>query len=213
MARASKSPPKKKNAGWESAVAGGIGAAFSRTCIAPLERLRMQMIADPGKYSGMYECISDIWKKEVRGSEYYLKFEKAIAESQDITGDRWTLAWEFYQRLPYCSPGRNSPQMTVNALSPVTHQSAIGFFCKDFYKVNGSRETHTLCLPQEDVAFAGCIVIGVGNHHDDYDVSPRPSAYPHDNHSGRLHRTNGRLQKDYCGRRVMRSLDPLALIA
>mmetsp|Transcript_16662 Transcript_16662/g.29891 ORF Transcript_16662/g.29891 Transcript_16662/m.29891 type:complete len:296 (+) Transcript_16662:132-1019(+) len=57
-----------KQAGWESAVAGGLGAAFSRTCIAPLERLRMQMIADPGKYSGMHECITTIWKTEgIRG--------------------------------------------------------------------------------------------------------------------------------------------------
>ena len=57
---------KKKSgpAPWTSAVAGGIGNAFSRTAVAPLERTRMQMIVDPGKYSGMFSCLKDILKEE-----------------------------------------------------------------------------------------------------------------------------------------------------
>eukprot|EP00471_Norrisiella_sphaerica_P004276 CAMPEP_0184478154 /NCGR_PEP_ID=MMETSP0113_2-20130426/261_1 /TAXON_ID=91329 /ORGANISM="Norrisiella sphaerica, Strain BC52" /LENGTH=298 /DNA_ID=CAMNT_0026855843 /DNA_START=36 /DNA_END=932 /DNA_ORIENTATION=- len=89
-------PQAKKKAGWESAVAGGAGAAFSRTVIAPLERLRMQMIADPGRYSGMMECITDIYKKE------------------GVAG-----LWR-------------GNSINVYRIAP---QSAIGFFCKDFYKV------------------------------------------------------------------------------
>eukprot|EP00940_MAST-03C_sp_MAST-3C-sp2_P002145 g2145.t1 len=58
---------KQKKTGppaWTSAIAGGIGNAFSRTCVAPLERTRMQMIVDPGKYSGMVQCMKDIFKAE-----------------------------------------------------------------------------------------------------------------------------------------------------
>ena len=59
---------KSGPAPWTSAVAGGIGNAFSRTAVAPLERTRMQMIVDPGKYSGMFSCLKDILKEEgVRG--------------------------------------------------------------------------------------------------------------------------------------------------
>jgi len=52
----------------QSAIIGGAGNAISRTVIAPLERLRMQMIADPGKHSSMWGCISGIYQKEgIRG--------------------------------------------------------------------------------------------------------------------------------------------------
>eukprot|EP00520_Triparma_pacifica_P006964 CAMPEP_0118640684 /NCGR_PEP_ID=MMETSP0785-20121206/4883_1 /TAXON_ID=91992 /ORGANISM="Bolidomonas pacifica, Strain CCMP 1866" /LENGTH=444 /DNA_ID=CAMNT_0006532085 /DNA_START=10 /DNA_END=1341 /DNA_ORIENTATION=+ len=43
---------KATGAKWHAAAAGGIGAAISRTCVAPLERLRMQMIADGAKFGG-----------------------------------------------------------------------------------------------------------------------------------------------------------------
>ena len=56
--------PHKEVAAWTSAVAGGIGNAFSRTAIAPLERTRMQMITDPGRYKSMTECLSTIYEKE-----------------------------------------------------------------------------------------------------------------------------------------------------
>ena len=46
-------PEKKQAAAWQGAVAGAIGNAFSRTAIAPLERTRMQMIADPGTCSAV----------------------------------------------------------------------------------------------------------------------------------------------------------------
>ena len=46
-------PEKKQAAAWQGAVAGAIGNAFSRTAIAPLERTRMQMIADPGACSAV----------------------------------------------------------------------------------------------------------------------------------------------------------------
>ena len=55
---------KNRTAPWTSAVAGGIGNAFSRTAVAPLERTRMQMIVDPGKYPGMFSCLKDILKEE-----------------------------------------------------------------------------------------------------------------------------------------------------
>lgn len=61
------SQQKKTKSGpapWTSAVAGAIGNAFSRTCVAPLERTRMQLIVDPGKYSGLAECMKDILKSE-----------------------------------------------------------------------------------------------------------------------------------------------------
>lgn len=49
---------------WTSAVAGGLGNSFSRTVIAPLERTRVQMIADAGKYPSMMACMKDIVKNE-----------------------------------------------------------------------------------------------------------------------------------------------------
>jgi len=49
---------------WTSAVAGAIGNAFSRTAIAPLERVRMQMITDPGRYPGVWTCLRTIFKEE-----------------------------------------------------------------------------------------------------------------------------------------------------
>jgi len=55
----------KNNVPWyASAVAGGVGNAFSRTVIAPLERTRVQMIADAGKYPSMAACMKDIVAKE-----------------------------------------------------------------------------------------------------------------------------------------------------
>ena len=36
---------EKSSSSWHSAAAGGLGAAISRTAVAPLERIRMQMIA------------------------------------------------------------------------------------------------------------------------------------------------------------------------
>lgn len=49
---------------WTSAVAGGLGNSFSRTVIAPLERTRVQMIADPGKHPSMVACMKDVMKNE-----------------------------------------------------------------------------------------------------------------------------------------------------
>ena len=49
---------------WKSAVAGAIGNAFSRTAIAPLERTRMQMITDAGRYRSVFECLSTIYREE-----------------------------------------------------------------------------------------------------------------------------------------------------
>ena len=47
-------------------MAGGSNA-FSRTAVAPLERTRMQMIADPGKYPAMFSCLRDILKRKAFG--------------------------------------------------------------------------------------------------------------------------------------------------
>jgi len=64
------SAQKKEGAGkkvvpaWTSAVSGAIGNAFSRSAIAPLERVRMSMITDPSKYRNFLHCITDIWQKE-----------------------------------------------------------------------------------------------------------------------------------------------------
>jgi len=49
---------------WTSAVAGGVANGFSRTVIAPLERTRVQMIADAGKYPSMMACMKDVIKNE-----------------------------------------------------------------------------------------------------------------------------------------------------
>jgi len=57
-------PGKVPVPAWTSAVAGAIGNAFSRTAIAPLERTRMQMIADPGKYASILGCMRSIMQKE-----------------------------------------------------------------------------------------------------------------------------------------------------
>lgn len=64
------SAQKKEGAGkkivpaWTSAVSGAIGNSFSRTAIAPLERVRMSMITDPGKYRSFLACITEIYKNE-----------------------------------------------------------------------------------------------------------------------------------------------------
>jgi hypothetical protein len=51
---------KKASPPWTSAIAGAIGNAFSRTAVAPLERTRMQMITDPGKYTSMLHTLTSI---------------------------------------------------------------------------------------------------------------------------------------------------------
>ena len=50
---------------WHAAAAGGIGAAISRTCVAPLERLRMQMIADGAKVREIRNVIFDVFKPRI----------------------------------------------------------------------------------------------------------------------------------------------------
>jgi len=51
-----------------SALSGGIANAWSRTCVAPFERLRLQMAVDGNKYKGMMDCFMSIYRNEgVRG--------------------------------------------------------------------------------------------------------------------------------------------------
>lgn len=64
VSQAKKRENSKSVPAWTSAVAGALGNSFSRTAIAPLERTRVQMIADPGKYSSMGACMKDILQKE-----------------------------------------------------------------------------------------------------------------------------------------------------
>jgi len=53
---------------WQSAIAGALGNAWSRTAIAPLERMRMQMITDAGRYPNPWNCVVSIYREEgVRG--------------------------------------------------------------------------------------------------------------------------------------------------
>ena len=47
-----------------SALSGGIANAFSRTVVAPFERVRLQMSVDPGLYSGMGDCLKRVYDKE-----------------------------------------------------------------------------------------------------------------------------------------------------
>lgn len=49
---------------WTSAVAGAFANIFSRTVVSPLERTRIQMIADAGRYPNMIACMTDIFKNE-----------------------------------------------------------------------------------------------------------------------------------------------------
>ena len=50
---------------WLKGVAGGTSAAISRTCVAPLERLRFQMITDGAKYGGSTAaCLRSIVNEE-----------------------------------------------------------------------------------------------------------------------------------------------------
>jgi solute carrier family 25 phosphate transporter 23/24/25/41 len=66
----SKAPPADPSYYYalSSATAGGASNAFSRTCVAPFERLRLQMAVDGTKYKGMYDCLRTIWLEEgVRG--------------------------------------------------------------------------------------------------------------------------------------------------
>jgi len=68
VSRSAKREESKNVPAWTSAVAGGVGNSFSRTVIAPLERTRVQMITDAGRYPSMSACMRDILKKEgVRG--------------------------------------------------------------------------------------------------------------------------------------------------
>eukprot|EP00622_Pseudochattonella_farcimen_P000814 FR735383.1.p1 GENE.FR735383.1~~FR735383.1.p1 ORF type:complete len:353 (+),score=67.37 FR735383.1:80-1060(+) len=55
----------KKAPGWSNAVSGGLCAAISRTCVAPLERLRFQMMTDGAKYNNSsVACIRGIVQRE-----------------------------------------------------------------------------------------------------------------------------------------------------
>lgn len=49
---------------WTSAMAGAIGNVLTRIVIAPLERTRVQMIADAGKYPSMAACVRGIVANE-----------------------------------------------------------------------------------------------------------------------------------------------------
>ena len=50
---------------WLKGVGGGLSAAISRTCVAPLERLRFQMITDGAKYGGStVACLRGIVQEE-----------------------------------------------------------------------------------------------------------------------------------------------------
>lgn len=54
-------------AAW-SGIAGGIANAVSRTCVAPMERVRLQLSVDPQKYPSTMGCFQDIYKREgIRG--------------------------------------------------------------------------------------------------------------------------------------------------
>jgi len=64
VSRTEKREEMKSVPAWTSAAAGALGNSFSRTVIAPLERTRVQMIADAGKYPNMIACMKDIMKTE-----------------------------------------------------------------------------------------------------------------------------------------------------
>mmetsp|Transcript_17098 Transcript_17098/g.41592 ORF Transcript_17098/g.41592 Transcript_17098/m.41592 type:complete len:492 (+) Transcript_17098:94-1569(+) len=64
VSRSQKREESKTVPAWTSAVAGGLGNSISRTIIAPLERTRVQMIADAGRYPSMLACMQDIFKTE-----------------------------------------------------------------------------------------------------------------------------------------------------
>ncbi|CAJ1954899.1 unnamed protein product [Cylindrotheca closterium] len=64
VSRSAKRDESKTVPAWTSAVAGGLGNSISRTIIAPLERTRVQMIADAGRYPSMLACMQDIFKVE-----------------------------------------------------------------------------------------------------------------------------------------------------
>lgn len=64
VSRSAKREESKTVPAWTSAVAGGAGNSISRTIIAPLERTRVQMIADAGRYPSMLACMQDILKTE-----------------------------------------------------------------------------------------------------------------------------------------------------
>merc|ERR1712151_1080193 len=64
VSRTEKREETKSVPAWTSAAAGALGNSISRTVIAPLERTRVQMIADAGKYPNMIACMKDIMKNE-----------------------------------------------------------------------------------------------------------------------------------------------------
>ena len=56
---------KDKGGSWQPALSGGIAASISRTVVAPLERLRMQMITDGAKFGGStLNCAKSILTEE-----------------------------------------------------------------------------------------------------------------------------------------------------
>lgn len=64
VSRTAKREEAKTVPAWTSAAAGALGNSISRTIISPLERVRVQMITDPGKYPSMLACMKDIAKTE-----------------------------------------------------------------------------------------------------------------------------------------------------
>ena len=55
------------SSGWSkalTAVNGGFASAFSRAVVAPLERLRMQLIVDGAKHSSTWGCFTSIFRNE-----------------------------------------------------------------------------------------------------------------------------------------------------
>ncbi|KNC54289.1 calcium-binding carrier [Thecamonas trahens ATCC 50062] len=55
--------PASRNKAY-TAINGGFALGFSRFCVAPLERLRMQMIVDSTKYKGTWDCFRSIYRAE-----------------------------------------------------------------------------------------------------------------------------------------------------
>jgi len=47
-----------------SAVAGGVSNAIARTCVAPMERVRLQLSVDSTKYNGTLDCFRTIYSTE-----------------------------------------------------------------------------------------------------------------------------------------------------
>eukprot|EP00656_Telonema_subtile_P029567 TRINITY_DN32678_c0_g1_i2.p1 TRINITY_DN32678_c0_g1~~TRINITY_DN32678_c0_g1_i2.p1 ORF type:complete len:333 (-),score=75.57 TRINITY_DN32678_c0_g1_i2:115-1113(-) len=107
---------------WTSAVAGAIGNAFSRTVIAPLERVRMSMIIDPKKYQRFLPCISQIWKEEgVRGLWRGNNINVARIAPQGAIG---FYTKDYFKALFAGPDGKASPLQTLGA------SMLSGIFCQ-----------------------------------------------------------------------------------